>query len=118
MHRRAEKRKLVKYEPWLDFQVFYDYCIKNGWKDGLCICRGSEETPDVGNYEPGNVYFASRGANANHALATKEWTFTSPSGLTHTFTSLTAFCSENGLQRSHMQSVHKGVRPHHKGWTK
>jgi hypothetical protein len=36
-----------------DFVKFHDYCIDNGWGQGLVIARLN----DTGNYEPGNIKF-------------------------------------------------------------
>lgn len=37
-----------------------------------------------------------------------------PIGVIH---GLSAFCRQHGLSQAHMQAVHAGNRPHHKGWT-
>ena len=39
----------------LDFKSFFDWCMKNGYKDGLTIDRRNND----GNYEPSNCRFAT-----------------------------------------------------------
>jgi hypothetical protein len=45
---------------WLNsFQCFYDFCILNGWKEGLQIDRIDND----GNYEPNNCQLISQAEN-------------------------------------------------------
>jgi hypothetical protein len=53
------------YEAWInDFKAFYDFCIDNGWKQGLEIARHG----DTGNYEPGNIKFVTPEENHEELL--------------------------------------------------
>lgn len=53
-------RGITICDEWLnDFKVFYDFCMANGWKDGLQIDR----TNNDGNYEPKNVGFVTSSVN-------------------------------------------------------
>ena len=45
---------ITMHEEWItDFKAFYDWCMTNGWKKELEICR----IGDKGNYEPNNIIF-------------------------------------------------------------
>jgi len=47
-------RNITMCDEWLNsFLSFYDFCINNGWKEGLEIDRINND----GNYEPNNCQF-------------------------------------------------------------
>jgi len=49
-------------EEWRnDFEIFFEWCIKNGWKHGLTIDRINPEK----GYEPNNCRFLSRSENSS-----------------------------------------------------
>lgn len=51
------KKGIVVCSKWKDdFQVFYDWCISNGWEVGLDLDRKDNS----GNYEPSNCRFVDR----------------------------------------------------------
>ena len=53
-----------------------------------------------------------------HALSKVFHGFVNPSGASvGPIHNLSAFCRQHGLAQSHMQQVHAGKRPHHRGWT-
>lgn len=57
-------------DEWLnDFQVFYDWCVNNGWKSGLEIDRRNNN----GNYEPSNCRFVTRKQNCRNTRVSKTW---------------------------------------------
>lgn len=50
-------------QEWLDdFKCFYDWCMNNGWKDGLEIDRENND----GNYEPSNCRFVTHMGNVQN----------------------------------------------------
>lgn len=52
------------YKEWLDnFELFYNYCIDNGWYKGCHISRNN----DIGNYEPNNIQFKTPDNNRREA---------------------------------------------------
>ena len=56
------------WEPWQkDYKMFAQYCIENGWQDGMEIHRKN----DSGNYEPGNIIFVTK---REHKLLNKRTT--------------------------------------------
>ena len=66
-----EKNKTYKYyggrgitvcEEWLNPSKFIDWCINNGWKEGLQIDRINND----GNYDPLNCRFVTRRTNINN----------------------------------------------------
>ncbi|CAL9960356.1 HNH endonuclease [Vibrio phage D69] len=116
MRRRAKKRKSSIYAEWDDFPAFHKYCMENGWKEGLCICRGTPDNPDQGIYEPGNIYFATAGENTVHAWA-RHHLLIDPEGEEVEVYNLAEFCRDNYLDHSAMCKVVLGERPRHKGWS-
>lgn len=56
-------RGISVYECWKnDFKEFYDWAIKNGWKQGLKIDRINNN----GDYEPTNCQFVTNKVNCNN----------------------------------------------------
>ncbi len=54
-------------EEWKDYQVFHDWAMSSGYKEGLSIDR-----IDVnGNYEPSNCRWVSKDVQANNTTANK-----------------------------------------------
>jgi hypothetical protein len=49
-----------------DFKTFYDWCITNGWQQGLEIDRVNNN----GNYEPSNCRFVTRTQNMRNTRTT------------------------------------------------
>lgn len=57
-------------DEWLnDFQTFYNFCLKNGWKYGLQIDRKDNDK----NYTPDNCRFVTHADNVRNARKTKFW---------------------------------------------
>lgn len=53
-------RGIIICDEWKnDFKVFYDWAIKNGYKDGLTIDRINND----GNYEPNNCQWITKSEN-------------------------------------------------------
>lgn len=53
-------RGIYVCDEWLhDFKPFYDWCISNGWEEGLEIDRENND----GNYEPNNCRFVTSQVN-------------------------------------------------------
>jgi len=61
-----------------------------------------------------NLTLGQKIQNAN----SKTYEFLSPTGGTVVITNLKAFCLEQGLNASHMNSTYHGSRKQHKGWTR
>lgn len=56
-------RGIIVCEEWLnDFQSFYDWSMKNGYKDGLTIDRINTN----GNYEPSNCRWVTQKVQSNN----------------------------------------------------
>jgi len=51
----------------IDFMIFYDWAMANGWEKGLEIDRINND----GNYEPNNCRFVSREVNVNNRRTTR-----------------------------------------------
>lgn len=71
MKRRCENPRLDAYKrygakgvsvcaEWHDVSKFYIWCLENGWRKGMCICRNG----DKGNYSPDNCYIATKSQNS------------------------------------------------------
>lgn len=54
-----------------DFSVFEEYCISNGWKEGLQIDRVNNN----GNYCPGNIRFVTQAENLRNKRTNHMITF-------------------------------------------
>tara|TARA_R110000851_G_scaffold144052_1_gene283091 strand:+ start:397 stop:1050 length:654 start_codon:yes stop_codon:yes gene_type:complete len=102
-------------KDWHDYQVFADWFALN-------YVEGFHMDKDIllkGNriYGPNTCKFVSPAANTVEAHA-RHYTFFSPEGKKIEIYNLAEFCRENGLGNSHMQSVYKGKRNHHRQWRK
>lgn len=65
---RYSQRGINICDEWAnDFQRFYDWCIANGWKQGLQIDRINND----GNYEPSNCRIVTNKVNASNKEDTK-----------------------------------------------
>jgi hypothetical protein len=64
-----------------------------------------------------NLEWCTSQYNNEYSLKNRYY-FKSPEGITMKIKNLTRFCRENNLTSANMYNVHKGKRPHHKGWTK
>lgn len=54
-------RGIIVCEEWINsFKSFYDFCMKNGWKQGLDVDRYYND----GNYEHGNIRFITHRSNS------------------------------------------------------
>lgn len=52
-----------------DFKLFYDFCITNGWKKGLCIDRRNNN----GNYTSSNCRFVTGKENSRNTRYSRIW---------------------------------------------
>lgn len=105
-------------DEWHNFQTFAEWFSVNHPKDGLeyqldkdILIKGNK------TYSPMACKFVSRQENTEAAKAT-EWVFISPKGEIVNIYNLRKFCRENKLDQGSMVNVHKGIRNHHKGWSK
>ena len=56
-------RGITMCDEWRNsFETFYNWCINNGWQQGLEIDRENND----GNYEPNNCRFVTRKVNSNN----------------------------------------------------
>ena len=53
-------RGITYCQEWTSLPVFVEWCLSNGWKPGLELDRFPDQD---GNYEPGNIRFATRTEN-------------------------------------------------------
>lgn len=103
---------VTMYKPWLeDFQLFKKWCLDNGWKKGMFLCR----TGDTGNYEPNNLRVDTPQSNVEEAIA-KTWFIVKPSGEKIKIFNLCKFCRENKLDTANMHRVLTGKQDNYKGW--
>lgn len=64
-------RGITVCDEWVnDFKAFYDWCILNGWKQGLTIGRKNND----GNYEPSNCRIETKKEQARNKSNTLTWT--------------------------------------------
>jgi len=59
-------RGIKMADEWQDFNVFYKWCIDNGWKDGLSIDREDND----GDYSPDNCRFVTATIQAKNRRST------------------------------------------------
>lgn len=71
---------------------------------------------DKSNNEVSNLEWCTVQKNCEHSKA-KYYSLVSPLGERVSIYNLAKYCRENGLNKSHMLSVSKGLRLSHKGWT-
>jgi len=108
-------------DDWLNFQNFAKWYFENKLDD----MKDIELDKDIkvkGNkvYSPDTCMFVHRSLNyaeRNQRVSSKTYTFTSPSGEKVTFTNMSKFCRENGLDRNCMLGLKRGSHKTHKGWT-
>ncbi|MGL5648334.1 MAG: hypothetical protein ACRDDY_10815 [Clostridium sp.] len=63
LYYRYGGRGIKVCDVWLeDISVFYEWCLANGWEDGLQIDRINND----GNYEPNNVRFVTQTENVRN----------------------------------------------------
>lgn len=116
MFSRVEKRSANGdpcrvFEGWLCFETFKDWSLRNGWKEGMELCRNN----DTGDYHPENVKWGTKSANRQEAHA-KNWLVTDPEGTGHHVLSLNAFCKKNGLNKSRLYNSSKTGETTKCGW--
>lgn len=100
-------------ETWYnDFWEFKRWCMDNGWKRGMFLCRSG----DTGNYEPSNVRVDTPQSNVEEAIA-MYWNVRKPCGQKLTIFNLAKFCRENNLDSANMHRVMVGSQQQYKGWT-
>lgn len=65
------ERGITYCEEWKDLKTFVDWCLSNGWKEGLELDRFPDQN---GNYEPGNIRFATRIENMRNTRFNRQIT--------------------------------------------
>ncbi len=115
---RAERRSLSGdlcrvFEGWLCFETFKEWSLRNGWKEGMELCRNK----DSGDYSPENVRWDTKTSNRQEAHG-KGWLVTSPTGTEYPVLSLGSFCEEHGLgSASKLYKSAKTGKPTKHGWS-
>ena len=77
MKQRARRRQ-VKGEQcsvcdeWLTYEGFELWAINNGYEDGLELLRGTEDSPDTGDYSPSNARWGTHRQNYLDYLLARE----------------------------------------------
>jgi hypothetical protein len=85
-----------------DFKTFYDWCITNGWQQGLEIDRVNNN----GNYEPSNCRFVTRTQNMRNTRTTVYATYNGETKPLH------QWCDDLGLNFSRtVQRIEKLKMP-------
>lgn len=78
MLRRCENKKHPQYrlyggrgisvcEEWHDYEIFREWCLKNGWRKGLSLDRINND----GNYEPSNCRWTTQKIQVRNSRTTK-----------------------------------------------
>lgn len=114
---RAEKRNRTGdpcriFEGWLCFETFKDWSLRNGWKQGMELCRNK----DTGDYSPENVRWDTKDSNRKEAHS-KEWRVVNPEGVGYTFHSLNAFCKQHNLNPAPFYKSAESGKPTKSGWS-
>lgn len=115
MKRRCYNKKYKSYsdyggrgikvcDEWLNnFKTFYDFCITNGWKKGLCIDRENNN----GDYNPNNCRFVRHKENNQNTRQSKIWVVngkeypSSPDAAKNENVSVSTICFWCGTKGSH-----------------
>lgn len=64
-------RNIEVWKDWVDdFMCFYNWCIENGWKEGLSV----ERIDNDGNYAPYNCKLATSGEQSRNRRNTRNFT--------------------------------------------
>lgn len=114
---RAEKRNRTGdpcriFEGWLCFETFKDWSLRNGWKQGMELCRNK----DTGDYSPENVRWGTKDSNRKEAHS-REWRVVNPEGVGYTFHSLNAFCKQHNLNPAPFYKSAESGKPTKSGWS-
>jgi hypothetical protein len=60
---------IVMYQEWIDdIMAFYNWCIDNGWKEGMQLDR----IDNKGNYEPSNCQFLTKSDHSKKSFRDNE----------------------------------------------
>lgn len=109
----------ISSEWFDDFISFYDWAIKNGYKEGLSIDRIDND----GDYSPRNcqwITIAENTAKANKETVRRKTKYTywglSPAKEYYEFPNAAAFARENNLSGDGLRAVARGERHSYKEW--
>lgn len=95
-----------------DFESFKRWATSNGYREGLDLCRNG----DVGDYEPNNCRWDTRGNNSTECHA-ENWIVTLPDGSVEKVYNLSEFCKVHNLDLSNMVKTSKGLQKKSKGYS-
>ena len=118
-------RGIKLYEPWNDYEVFKQWSLEHGYREGLCIDRIDND----GDYEPTNCQWITIGENTAKANALyvrrkpnsgKLYYGKSPSGEIYYFDNASQFVRDNphlGLNAGCIRAVARGEKKSHYNWS-
>ena len=103
---------------WHNFQIFAKWFYENYPKDGKVYELDKDfKVKNNKVYAPNTCTFLSPYKNKQISHE-KFHQFVNPEGVLVEITNLEQYCKYRNLTSRNMGKVHRGERPHHKGWTK
>ena len=114
---------IIVCDEWLGdngFSNFYEWALKNGYKEGLTIDRINSE----GNYEPNNCQWITRSENTIKANKTQQhrkadkgtYYGIDPNGSHYEFNNAAEFGRVHELNSKMIRRIANGNGKEHKGW--
>jgi len=94
-------------------KTFIEWALANGWEEELTIDRWPNNN---GNYEPGNVRFATALEQANNTRHLKLFIAYGPCGQVEIAKNQSAFARKWGLGPSNISACMRGKQKTQKGW--